>query len=113
MLSGFEAQLVKVELELSDTVAYAVSEDHAGMFTVSYKDKHHTTRTTCSYSTFGHLKIPCRYIFTLRRYLEIEVIPSPVETTDFYVRFFRKASGNTYVFGDVPDEDRQTSTSGK
>ncbi|GFO28001.1 hypothetical protein PoB_005450600 [Plakobranchus ocellatus] len=74
MLSRFGAKLDKVELELSDTVAYEVSEDHAGRFAVSYKDRHHTTtQTTCSCSRFGHLKIPCHHIFTIRKHLEIGV----------------------------------------
>ncbi|RUS68945.1 hypothetical protein EGW08_023292 [Elysia chlorotica] len=60
-LTRFSGQVVKQELSLSD-IGYTVVESDSG-------DRIHcTTTTSCTCSTFGHFRVPCRHIFVTRRY---------------------------------------------
>ena len=72
-LTRFAATLVKAELSLSRSVDYLIAPaEETGSYDVSYKENNNkATHESCTCSTYGKMRFPCRHIFVVRDYLRI------------------------------------------
>lgn len=100
-MTRFGSDLIKRELVLSREITYSVSPVDGADYWLSYKDRsHHTSVCTCSCSTHGHLKIPCRHIFFLRCFLQ-----RPVFSDSLVPQRFKQSSLNLNRFACTPPTD--------